>query len=97
MNRPMKKSLTLLIALSLVLVTSCCPKPTTKIEYYPEYVRPKQCAKGYDEQLQLIQWVKGTAMGNPKNVKITMDNVSYLIYQIQRRDATIKCYDNQAE
>ena len=87
----------LLIVSSLALVTSCCPKPTSKIEYVPHYVKPKKVAKGYDEELKLIQWAKGTSMGNPKNVKITMDNVSYLIYQVQQRDAVIANYDKQAE
>lgn len=36
-------------------------------------------------------------MGNPINVKITMDNVDYLVYQIQRRDETIKCDEEKME
>jgi len=67
------------------------------VEYYPQYVKPKKVAKAYDDPITLVQWKKGTNMGNPVNVKITMDNVSYLIYQLQQRDHVIENYDSQAE
>ena len=78
-------------------MTGCCPKQEIKTEYYPQYVKPKKVAKTYDDPPILKQWLKGTNMGNPVNVKITMDNVSYLIYQIQQRDSVIENYSSQAE
>lgn len=79
----------------MVLVSGCTQKP--KIEYYPQYIKPKKCAQPFDDPIHLKQWEVGTHMGNPKNVKITMENVDYMLYQIQQRDGTIKCYSDQAE
>ena len=78
-------------------MSGCCPKQQVKTEYYPQYVKPKKVAEPYDKPISLVQWKKGTNMGNPVNVKITMDNVSYLIYQIQQRDSVIENYSSQAE
>ena len=78
-------------------MSGCCPKPKTVTEYYPQYVKPKKVAKAYDDPLSMKQWLKGTNMGNPANVKITMDNMYYLIYQLQQRDSVIQNYDSQAE
>lgn len=76
---------------------SGCGKKEVKTEYYPQYVRPKKCAKAYDIVLKLKPWIDGPSLGSKENADITINNVYYLIYQIQKRDATIQCQDEQSE
>ena len=75
----------------LIALIQGCAKPN------PVVIKPTECLKPYDSPIKLQKWVVGQDWASKENSHTTMQNIYYLINQVQLRDGTIKCYDAQTK